>query len=428
MIVPSIDMMDGQAVQLVGGKDKAFDAGDPRPLAESFRLAGEIAVVDLDAALGRGSNAGTIRELCRIARCRVGGGIRDAATARAWLDAGAAGVVLGTAARPEVLRELPADRVTVALDAIDGEVVVDGWRTRTGASVPDRMRELRGLCGGFLATFVEREGRMLGIDPARVRALREAAAGARLTIAGGITTAEDVAVLDRLGAEAQVGMALYTGRLPLADAIVAPLVSDRPDGLWPTVVTDERGAALGLAWSDRESVTAAVAQRAGIYHSRARGLWTKGASSGDTQELLRIDLDCDRDTLRFTVRQHGRGFCHAGTRTCWGPAAGVSALERTIAARQVDAPAGSYTRRLFEDPALLHGKLLEEAGELAAAKTPADVVHETADLLYFALVALARAGGRLADVERELDRRALEVTRRPGDAKPAPGRWTEDPR
>ena len=88
MIVPSIDLMQGQAVQLVGGREKVLDAGDPRPIAEQFRLAGEIAVVDLDAALGRGANAGLIRELLRIAPCRVGGGIRAAEAARAWLDAG----------------------------------------------------------------------------------------------------------------------------------------------------------------------------------------------------------------------------------------------------------------------------------------------------------------------------------------------------
>ena len=90
MIVPSIDLMDGHAVQLVGGREKAIDAGDPRPIAERFALAGEIAVIDLDAALGQGSNADVIEDLLRIGRCRVGGGIRDVESARRWLDAGAA--------------------------------------------------------------------------------------------------------------------------------------------------------------------------------------------------------------------------------------------------------------------------------------------------------------------------------------------------
>ena len=318
MIVPSIDLLAGSTVQLVGGEEKALDAGDPRPLAERFRIAGEIAVVDLDAARGEGSNAGLARELLRLAPCRVGGGIRDAASAIAWLDAGAEKVVLGTAARPEVLRQLPPERVVAALDARDGEVVVEGWRKGTGETIEERMAALAGLVGGYLVTFVEREGRMGGVDLERVERLVAAAGEVRVTIAGGVANADEIAALDRLGADAQVGMALYTGALDLADAIVAPLTSDRPDGLWPTVVVDESGIALGLAWSDAESVRTAIERRAGVYHSRSRGLWIKGDTSDASQELLRVDLDCDRDVLRFTVRQAGAGFCHLGARTCWG--------------------------------------------------------------------------------------------------------------
>ncbi len=418
MIIPSIDLVGGNAVQLVGGREMVLDAGDPRPIARRFALAGEVAVIDLDAALGRGSNRDVIRELLRIAPCRVGGGIRDVQAARDWLDAGAVKVILGTLATPKVLSQLPKDRVIAALDAVDGEVVVDGWRTRTGRSILERMAELRGLVGGFLVTFVEREGRMGGTSMDQIAALVEASGDARLTVAGGVTTALDVGEIDRRGADAQVGMALYTGRMDLADAIAAPLTSDRMDGLWPTVVTDDQGIALGLAWSDLESLRHAVAEGMGIYHSRRRGLWVKGDTSGDHQDLLRIDLDCDRDVLRFVVRQHGRGFCHAGTRTCWGPDGGLGGLLRRIEDRRAEAPAGSYTQRLFEDPALLRAKLVEEAGELADASGPEAATWEAADVMYFALVAMARAGVSLADVEAELDRRSRKLVRRPGDAKP----------
>src|SRR5262249_4969483 len=154
---------------------------------------------------------------------------------------------------------------------------------------------------------------------------------ARVTIAGGVTTPADIARLHALGADAQVGMALYTGRLDLADAIAAPLSSDRSDGFWPTVVADESGIALGLAYSNAASLREAVRLRRGVYHSRSRGLWIKGETSGDTQEVIRIDLDCDADTLRFTVRQSGRGFCHNGTRTCWGRTVGLPALVDRVA-------------------------------------------------------------------------------------------------
>jgi phosphoribosyl-ATP pyrophosphohydrolase len=418
VIIPSIDIMDGRAVQLVGGRETALDAGDPRPIAEHFARAGEIAVVDLDAAKGRGSNAGVIRDLLPIAPCRVGGGIRDLDSARAWLDAGAAKIVLGTRAVPELLRELPRERVIAALDAENGDVVVDGWQHRTGETIEARMAALGGLVGGFLVTFVELEGRLKGGDVARAEALARLAGDARLTVAGGITTAEEIAALDRIGADAQVGMALYTDRLDLGNAIAAPLRSDRADGLWPTVVTDEHGIALGLAWSDGESLRQAVRSGRGVYHSRSRGLWIKGEQSGATQELLRVAVDCDRDALRFTVRQDGPGFCHLDTRTCWGDDGGLAALARRLAARLGDAPAGSYTRRLCDEPDLLRAKLVEEAKELAAAGTAEETVHEAADLIYFTLVTMARAGVALADVEAELARRALRMTRRGGDAKP----------
>lgn len=424
MIVPSIDIMDGRAVQLVGGKGAPLDGGDPLEVAARFAVAGELAVIDLDAALGRDENTALIEQLVRRHRCRVGGGIRSVAAARDWLDRGAQAVILGTAARPELLQQLPRDRVMAALDAVDGEVVVDGWRTRTGASITSRMAELKDLVSGFLVTFVEREGRLGGTALERVAPLVAAAGpGVRLTVAGGVTTPEEIGQLDALGADAQVGMALYTGRMALGDALGAVLRSDRPDGLWPTVVCEAGGRCLGLVYSSAESLRLAVERRQGIYWSRARGLWVKGASSGNTQRLLAVDVDCDRDALRFTVEQGGAGFCHRGTPGCFDEAPrGLTGLLATLAERRSDAPTGSYTARLLGDPALLAAKLQEEAGELAEAVTDASgdrgqVVHEAADLLYFAAVALTRTGVSLAEVERELDRRQSRARRRPGNAK-----------
>jgi phosphoribosyl-ATP pyrophosphohydrolase len=361
-----------------------------------------------------------VRELLDRAACRVGGGVRDERSAVQWLDAGAAKVILGTAATPQVLRNLPRDRVIAALDARDGEIVTHGWTRRSGALVEDRIAELRDLVGGFLLTFVEREGRMSGLPIERVRELVKLAGPARVTVAGGVRTPGDVAAADRAGADAQVGMALYTGAFDLAEGFAAPLVSDRTDGLWPTIVEDEAGAALGLTYSNLESLQRAIKTRRGVYWSRSRGeLWEKGATSGDVQELLGVSVDCDRDALRFTVRQSGRGFCHTGTATCFGERRGLARLDATLETRARSAPEGSYTARLLSDEALLASKLREEANELAATTSRADAAHEAADVIYFALAAARSRGASLADVARVLDRRALRVTRRPGDAKPA---------
>jgi phosphoribosyl-ATP pyrophosphohydrolase len=416
MILPSIDLRRGNAVQLRSGVELVLDAGDPRPWLQRFARVGEVAVVDLDAALGDGDNRALVRELCRTAPCRVGGGIRDLDTARDLLDAGATKIVLGTMATPELLSQLPRERVVAALDAVDGEVVVDGWRTRTGAGIRDRMRELAPYVSGFLVTFVEREGRMLGLDVERVQALKDAAGDRELVFAGGVASPDDVATLDRLGVDAQVGMALYTEAFSVGDALVASL--QKPEsGLWPTVVTDEVGTALGLCWSSAESLKLAVDEGRGIYQSRSRGLWRKGETSGNTQLLLRVDLDCDRDALRFVVRQQGRGFCHLDTDGCWGDRDGLLALPGRVARAAAAAAPGSYTNKLLEDRDWLRAKLIEEAGELADADGRGEVVHEAADLLYFAAVAMQRADVTLAEVGRELDLRARRVSRRGGAQK-----------
>ena len=193
---------------------------------------------------------------------------------------------------------------------------------------------------------------------------------------------------------------------------------DRKTGLYPTSVVDERGVALGLVFSNKESITEALKTGAGVYHSRKRGLWHKGASSGDTQELISIGFDCDKDCLVFRVRQKGRGFCHLGTMSCWGPVSGLSRLQRTLQERKQDAPAGSYTARLFSDPQLVNAKIKEEADELCSATTKEDIAAEAADLLYFALARCIAADVSLEDIESNLDLKSLKVKRRKGDAKP----------
>ncbi len=419
MIVPSVDIRGGSAVQLIGGAEQAIDAGDPRPIAERFGLVGEVAVIDLDAALGTGNNRELIREIVRKVPCRVGGGIRDARSAIEWLDAGARKVILGTAARPEVLRELPRDRVIAALDAREGEVVTEGWTKRTGRRVEERIEELREYVGGFLVTFVEIEGRMTGLPADRIASLARLTSPAKLTIAGGVRAPEDIAIADGFGADAQVGMALYSGAFDLAQGFAACLTSDRPDGLWPTVVCDESGRSLGLVYSNLESLRKAIDLGRGVYFSRSRGgLWIKGEQSGQTQELVRIETDCDRDCLRFVVRQAGSGFCHTGEATCFGALTGLAQTDRAIADRLSGSTGGSYTARLVREHGLLRSKLLEEADELARAVTPEEAAHEAADLMYFALVAAQSRGASLDSIERELEKRARRVTRRAGDAKP----------
>jgi len=137
--------------------------------------------------------------------------------------------------------------------------------------------------------------------------------------------------------------------------------------------------------------------------------------------LHRIEADCDADALRFTVTQKGNplpAFCHRNCYSCWGgPRGGIGELEQTLGERLSSAPVGSYTKRLFEDKLLLQNKLLEEAQELIEAEEPDHAAAEAADVLYFALARCAVVGATLPMIESHLDRRALKLKRRPGNAK-----------
>ena len=222
-------------------------------LAYEFAKYGEVAVIDLDAALGQGDNSELIAKICKIADCRVGGGIRSVEKAQRMLGAGAKKIIVGTKANAGFLLKLPKERVIVAIDAKDRCVVCEGWRRKTGKSPIEVVRELEGYCSEFLFTNVDKEGLMQGCDFAIVRELMRVTQN-KLTVAGGISSFEDIKVLEDMGVNSQVGMALYTGRINLSDAFVSLLDFEKDQGLIPTVVQDERGQVLMLAYSCRESV------------------------------------------------------------------------------------------------------------------------------------------------------------------------------
>ncbi len=150
-----------------------------------------------------------------------------------------------------------------------------------------------------------------------------AAAGkdCRVTIAGGVTTAEEIRALDEIGADAQVGMALYTGRLDLADAIMAPLVTDRPDGLYPTVVVDERGVCLGLVYS-------------------SQGIDPRGRAAADGHLPVPLAAACGSRARPAAPRRS----CCASTSTATATArASSSASPAPASATSTPAPAGART-------------------------------------------------------------------------------------
>jgi len=231
MIFPCIDLMDGKVVQLVQGREKALEGDSPDTMLRRFATFPEIQVIDLDAAMGRGSNDDLVRMLAGKAATRVGGGVRDAARARALVEQGARKVIVGTSAftpnginarlLAEIRDAIGRDRLVVAVDSKGGRIVVKGWQEATALTAESVLGGLEPYCSGFLCTYVDKEGMMQGTDLDWFRRLR-AATSLELTAAGGITTLDDVRALLEMGVNAALGMAIYTGRLNLED--VAALI------------------------------------------------------------------------------------------------------------------------------------------------------------------------------------------------------------
>ena len=189
---------------------------------------------------------------------------------------------------------------------------------------------------------------------------------------------------------------------------------EKGGGLVTVVAQDvATGAVLMLAHADREALKRTISTRQMHYRSRSRGLWHKGATSGNTQRVVELRADCDGDAVLALVEPAGPA-CHTGQRSCFDApefAAGnvLDDLDRTIGARAAGGSDQSYTRRLLGDRNLRLKKVGEEAAELVLACADEDVhraVNETADLWYHSLVALRALGGSLAQVLDTLRERA----------------------
>jgi phosphoribosylformimino-5-aminoimidazole carboxamide ribotide isomerase len=218
MLIPSIDLMGGRIVQLEQGERLVIETSDVDAWVNRFSAYPVVQLIDLDAAMRRGSNDSLVRDLCRRLPCQVGGGVRDVDRARTLLDAGARRVIAGsslfTAAGVNVQAAeafatgLGTDRFIAAVDSRSGSVVIHGWKTALSITPEEAVRALEPFAGAFLYTHVDGEGLLGGINMAAVRSVA-AATTRKLIAAGGIRSREEVDELDALGIDAVVGMALY---------------------------------------------------------------------------------------------------------------------------------------------------------------------------------------------------------------------------
>jgi phosphoribosyl-ATP pyrophosphohydrolase/phosphoribosyl-AMP cyclohydrolase len=417
MVISSIDIQNGKVVQLKQGQELVLQRDNHLELARDFSRYGETAVIDLDAAMNKGSNLEMIKPILRIAECRVGGGIRTAEQAKELVSLGARKIIVGSAAfrvdgefkvNEPFLREMAdkigRERLIVAVDARDSEIVVDGWKTPTGLDLIKSAKEVESFAGELLFTCVEREGGMEGINLDPVRRLRENVF-CQVTVAGGVCTLDEIKEIAALGCDVQLGMALYTGKISLADTFVTSLNWEKGNGMLPVIVQSTDGQILMTGFTDKEALAETFRRGNVCFHSRTRNrLWMKGENSGNVLKLVKMRADCDRDALLVTAEPAGP-VCHTGAWSCFenNRAYTWEFLQSIIKERFKNPKSGSYTATL--DDELVREKIMEEAEELCKAKNRDEVIWEAADLLYFATVLMSREGVNVNEVLDELDRR-----------------------
>lgn len=220
MLIPSIDLMGGKIVQLVQGEKKALEFENFSYWIERFSPYPLVQLIDLDAAMDKGSNHELAAMICKQLHCQIGGGIRNVQRAMELIELGAKRVIFGSALlrentinvalAQEAFATIGAERLTFAIDSRQGKVAVKGWKEKTTVDPVEMMRALEPYCSAFLYTHIDTEGMMTGF-PMDVAQKLKAATSRRLIVAGGIKSMDEVEGLDRIGADAVVGMAVYKG-------------------------------------------------------------------------------------------------------------------------------------------------------------------------------------------------------------------------
>lgn len=431
MVISSIDLKDGHVVQLKNGKDLVLQRDDSDALIDEFNKYGEVAIIDLDAALrntdekGNTKNTELLKSLLRRGNVRVGGGIRDVKKARQLISLGAEKVIIGSAAwnasrkdgepilntafLDELVKAIGRQRIIISVDAINGKIAVKGWTETANISLIEGAREAEKYASELLFTCVEKEGCMQGTDMGMVKELRNAVK-CRVVAAGGVNSLEQVVELEHMGCDVQLGMALYTGVVSLKDSFIECLDWKKTDGMIPVIAQSEAGEVLMMGYANKDAFERTFKDGKLTFFSRTRkALWTKGETSGHFLQLVKLRADCDRDTVLATVIPHG-GACHTGSWTCFtsepDAKSNMERLYATIADRFANPKPGSYTATLNDKR--VREKVMEEAEELTEADGKDEVVWEAADLLYFVSVLMYKEGVSWKDVYNELDKRHKE--------------------
>jgi phosphoribosyl-ATP pyrophosphohydrolase/phosphoribosyl-AMP cyclohydrolase len=448
--IPTIDIHRGKAVLVLNGK-VTEEIGDPIELAEYLSIHSTIQVTDLSRAFGdKEDNREIIKKICQKTPCYVAGGIRTYDDAIEMLNSSAKRVTISTNALPELLSKLHKNRIIAAFDIDENYMmIVKGRQEKIKESLFDRLEKIHQYIELICVTFHVTEGTNLGIPMDQVdyikNYLNSKYKHIKLTVAGGINSIKQIEALHERQINSQFGYALWKKQFTLGEVFISMLNSDKQkqwitthtplnEPLFPTIIIRETGKVLGLVYVTAESLKMSVDTRVATFWSRDKsqkllsngsntssevnlpgnnGIWIKGETSGNKFTVKKVIFSCDQTSLLMVVDSSNNVFCHTGKESCFefrNPVTSDLREFSTYLLNRLDTcnQQNTYTKQLIESPSLIRYKLVEEILELIVANKD-NIIHESADVLYFLMMYLMHHKINVGDVLDELTRRRYKV-------------------
>jgi phosphoribosyl-ATP pyrophosphohydrolase len=428
-VIPTIDISKGRAVLVCQGKVMK-DNGDPLDRAKFLSITSDFQVVDLDRAMEDGDNSEIIKKISSKYPCYVAGGIRNLQIASEYLNNNAKRVVISTAANTDLLSKIASNRCIVAFDIDQNfNLLYRGRKEITNKKIFDKILELKNYLSFISVTFHYTEGLGKGSDLNNLKIIKkfllENNLKIKLAVAGGINSLDQINEIIDMGVIPQFGLGLWGGTFSLGEIYSSIMnyemmnkyyiFKDMPI-LFPCVIIKSDGTPLGLTYTDARGIQESIDHRKCVFYSRDRKQkWVKGETSGNTQNILHVAVNCDRTCLLYIVE--GGDFCHLNSISCFGgfnhPAKGsLLFLENIIKKNINSSDPNSYTKKIFGNHSQILSKILEEVEEISYSQSKDNLVYEISDLIYFLTLYSLSKGLEVKDISNELIKKHFRINRR----------------
>ena len=433
-VIPTIDISKGRAV-LVNKGNVVTDNGDPLERAKDLSINSDFQIVDIDAAKGTGNNSEIIKQIANKYSCYVAGGIRTLDKANYFLSENAKRIVIGTSVLDsDLLEQIPLNRLIIALDIDDDYNLLFKGRTEpTKKNLFDILEAKKKFLSVITITFHTTEGTGQGIDMSKVKKIKQYLLDnkieARLIIAGGIKSIEEVKDLLDMDVCPQFGYALWTKLFTLGDIYASIMNYDKLEKfqckdlpvLVPCIIIRKDGMPLSLTYTDKDGIKETIDGKELVIYSRSKNKrWKKGTESGNVQHLIQVSFNCDRTSLLYVVE--GKNFCSKDKVSCFNyrnsSRGGMQFLEEIIKASFADETKNGniekLQKKIIENKKWLICRILEEVNDLSVGNTVHNdetIISTISALIYYLTLYCVSSNIPVQDIFTELARRHFTVSK-----------------